>query len=77
MSQMVELMKSIVSTPAAAAAAPTVTPPSDFAELSTKIRALLEEKKLYKEMGEMDDCVTSIEAKIKKLVAKRDALDDM
>ena len=63
--------------PTAAAAAPTVTPPSAFAELSTKIRALLEEKKLYKEMGEMDDCVMSIEAKIKKLVAKRDELDDM
>jgi hypothetical protein len=63
MSQMVELMKSIVSTPAAAAAAPTVTPPSDFAELSTKIRALLEEKKLYKEMGEMDDVLRLLKPK--------------
>lgn len=79
MSQMVDLMKTILtSTPAAAAAAaittPTVTPPTAFADYSAKIMILLEEKKRYKDMGE---CVMSLDVKIQKLSAKRDELDEL
>ena len=76
MSQMVEFMKTIVSsTPAAAAVTtPTVTPPTAFADYSAKIMILLEEKKRYKDMGE---CVMSLDVKIQKLNAKRDELDEL
>ena len=79
MSQMVELMKTILtSTPTAAAAAtittPTVTPPTSFVEYSAKIKILLEEQLLSKKLG---NCVTSLDDKIKKLMAKRDELDEL
>lgn len=75
---MVNLMKTILtSTPATAAAAvvttPTVTP--DLWEgLSKKIAILQEEKMLAKTMG---DCVIDINAKIEKISAKRDELDEL